>query len=86
MKPRTEECMHNRKRNRIITVNPILNELQTEAKKRLDSEEGIQLRMKRSIETEGAFGVIKTDNKYDRIHRRSIKNVEMEIQFSIYWI
>ena len=68
------------KRNRIITVNPILNELQTEAKKRLDSEEGIQLRMKRSIETEGAFGVIKTDNKYDRIHRRSIKNVEMEIQ------
>ena len=61
-------------------MNPILNELQTEAKKRLDSEEGIQLRMKRSNETEGAFGVIKTDNKYDRIHRRSIKNVEMEIQ------
>ncbi|MEG0275216.1 MAG: transposase, partial [Longicatena sp.] len=68
------------KENRIITVNPILNELQLEAKKRLDSEEGIQLRMKRSIETEGAFGVIKTDNKYDRIHRRSIKSVEMEVQ------
>ena len=43
------------KRNRIITVNPILNELQTEAKKRLDSEEGIQLRMKRSIETDDPY-------------------------------
>lgn len=68
------------KRKRIITENLKLNELQSEAKKRLDSEEGIQLRMKRSIETEGAFGVYKKDNKYDRIHRRSIKSVETEVQ------
>lgn len=68
------------KGERSITVNPILEEFEKTAKEKLDSEQGIQYRVQRSIQTEGAFGVIKEDNKYDRFHRKSIKNVEMEFQ------
>lgn len=68
------------KENRNITVNPILDELEGTAKKRLDSEEGIRHRIQRSIQTEGAFGVIKQDSGYTRFHRRKINNVEMEFQ------
>ena len=54
-------------------------ELQQEAKRNLDSDEGIDLRTKRSIQVEGAFGDIKNNMEYRRIQRRGIKNVENEI-------
>ena len=62
-----------------ISYNPILMELQQEAKRNLDSDEGIDLRTKRSIQVEGAFGDIKNNMEYRRIQRRGIKNVENEI-------
>ena len=65
---------------RSITVNPILEEFERTAKEKLDSELGIQYRVQRSIQTEGAFGIMKEDNQYDRFHRRSMKKVEMEFQ------
>lgn len=65
---------------RTITVNPILEEFEKTAREKLNSEEGIRHRIQRSIQTEGAFGVIKEDCSYDRFHRRSIKKVEMEFQ------
>ncbi|MEF9962142.1 MAG: transposase, partial [Erysipelotrichaceae bacterium] len=55
-------------------------EFEKTAKEKLDSEQGIQYRVQRSIQTEGAFGVIKENNQYDRFHRRNIINVEMEFQ------
>lgn len=72
------ECTKS-KGNRVITVNPILEEFESTAKAKLDSEEGIQHRVRRSIQTEGAFGVIKEDYGYDRFHRRKLENVRMEL-------
>ena len=66
------------KGDRVITVNPVLEEFERTAKNKLDSEKGIYHRMQRSIQTEGAFGIIKEDYGYERFHRRKIKNVEME--------
>lgn len=67
------------KDNRKIVRNPILEEFQTNAKTLLDSDEGIRFRIQRSIQVEGAFGVIKQDYGYDRIQRRGLKNVRMEV-------
>lgn len=66
------------KGNREITVNPILEEFENTAREKLDSAEGIQYRTQRSIQSEGAFGVIKADYQYIRFHRRSQKKVKME--------
>ena len=47
--------------------------------KNLDSIQGALLRMNRSIQSEGTFGVIKNDRWYKRIVRRGIESVEMEV-------
>ena len=64
---------------RSISYNPILIEFQEEAKKNLDSELGIELRVNRSIQAEGAFGDIKHNSEYKRIQRRCKENVENEL-------
>lgn len=61
-----------------ISKDVVLLELQEEAKKNLDSEEGIALRVQRSIQVEGAFGEIKHNCEVTRFHRRGKKNVETE--------
>lgn len=62
-----------------VSFNPSNQELQLIAKENLDSEEGIRLKVQRSIQVEGAFGVIKSNMKYERFHRRGFKNVENEM-------
>ena len=62
-----------------ITKDVVLLELQAEARRLLKSAEGIELRVRRSIEVEGAFGEIKADSNYTRIHRRGKRSVETEI-------
>lgn len=64
---------------RQVSYNPCLNELQEEAKRNLDSDEGVRLRIQRSIQAEGAFGDIKANMEYTRLHRRGAQNVESEI-------
>ena len=44
----------------------------------LDSEEGIKLRLNRSIQVEGAFGVMKENMKYRRLTRRTLANARLE--------
>ena len=61
-----------------MTKDVVLLELQVEAKKNLDSDEGIALRVQRSIQVEGAFGEIKHSCEYTRFHRRWKKNIETE--------
>lgn len=61
-----------------ITRDIVLLELQEEAKKNLESEEGIDCRVQRSIQVEGAFGDIKHNCEYTRFHRRGKKNIETE--------
>ena len=45
----------------------------------VQSEEGIQLMYQRSNETEGTFGDLKANQKYDRIRRRGESGVRLEI-------
>ena len=44
----------------------------------LNSEQGKEIRKQRSIQVEGAFGVIKQNMKFTRFMRRGMKNVKME--------
>lgn len=45
----------------------------------LESIHGALLRMNRSIQAEGTFGIIKNDRWYKRIVRRGIDSVRLEI-------
>ena len=45
----------------------------------LESIQGALLRMNRSIQAEGTFGILKQDRWYKRIVRRGIKSVRLEI-------
>ena len=66
-------------KGRSIIHNPILEEMKEEVRKNLGSEEGKELKKRRSAEVEGAFGIIKNNWNYDRIHRRGRKNVKNEV-------
>ena len=43
------------------------------------SELGTQLRINRSIQSEGAFGVLKEDYRYKRVYRRGKEQVYVEL-------
>ncbi|SHF50513.1 transposase, partial [Lactonifactor longoviformis] len=45
----------------------------------LQSIHGALLRMNRSIQAEGTFGIIKYDRRYKRIVRRGLDSVRVEI-------
>ena len=45
----------------------------------LESIHGALLRMNRSIQTEGTFGIMKNDRWYKRIVRRGIHSVKLEV-------
>lgn len=65
--------------NRIINLNEELTSYHKEVIDNLASDEGIYLRTQRSIQAEGAFGVIKQDYSYRRITRVSRKKVNLEL-------
>lgn len=46
------------------------------------SPKGIEMRVNRSSQVEGAFGVIKQDMDYDRVRRRGIENVSLEFMLT----
>ena len=56
----------------------VLNEFYGEVDKKLSTEYGKELKKQRSIQVEGAFGVIKQDMGFTRFKRRGLKNVKME--------
>ncbi|MCF0259545.1 MAG: transposase [Erysipelotrichaceae bacterium] len=71
-------------------------EFQRTADENLAGEKGKNLRKQRSIQVEGAFGVIKQDFKFTRFSRRGIRGVKMEFllvclghnlkKYYIYWL
>ena len=71
----------NRKQNKAIYINKKYNGLQQENVERFLSEDGIRLRVNRSIQVEGAFGQIKEDYSYKRILRRGNDAVYKELLF-----
>jgi hypothetical protein len=63
---------------RRVDINEELWALQKEARENLTSELGIEFRIQRSIQVEGAFGIIKEQMKFRRFRRRGIRNVKFE--------
>ncbi|MFH0993639.1 MAG: IS1182 family transposase [bacterium] len=66
------------KENRRIEICELGIKFYAEAKVLLDSEEGIRLRINRSIQSEGAFATIKQDSGYRRLSRRGLENANLE--------
>lgn len=64
---------------RIFEINEDLYFYKQEAEKNLLSIKGIELRVNRSAQVEGAYGVIKQDMQYTRLRRTSIEKVKTEL-------
>jgi transposase len=66
------------KGNRRLQVSPTFIEKRGVSFENITSESGIILRMNRSIQVEGAFGVLKQDYGFRRFLTRGKRNVKME--------
>jgi len=64
--------------HRRIYVNRRLNELKDSAKASLDSEKGLEMRSRRSLEVESAFGDIKGNFRVRRFLLRGLEKVKLE--------
>ena len=76
--PYAEQCKKTDK-NRTIRLNEELTSMHREVLDNLKSIHGALLRMNRSIQAEGTFGVMKYDRWYKRLVRRGRLKVELEI-------
>ncbi|MBR0152958.1 MAG: transposase, partial [Lachnospiraceae bacterium] len=76
--PYAEKCKRT-EGNRTIRVNQELTRMHREVIENLESIHGALLRMNRSIQAEGTFGIMKHDRWYRRIVRRGIKTVRLEV-------
>lgn len=75
--PYRNEC-HTSKYDRRIRVSHKLNEQNRKATELITTEKGILLRMNRSIQVEGAFGVIKQDFRFRRFLTRGKAKTETQ--------
>ena len=66
-------------KNRTVQINKELTAMHREVLDNLESIHGALLRMNRSIQAEGTFGIMKYDRSYKRIVRRGIKSVLLEV-------
>ena len=76
--PHRDKCHSSKNGYRTVRVNQVLNEYRPKVLESLTSEEGALLRMNRSIQVEGAFGVLKEDYGFRRFLTRGKKNVETQ--------
>jgi hypothetical protein len=76
--PYKEHCTKARE-NRRIQVNWAFEAARAASLERVTSEKGILLRINRSIQSEGAFGVLKEDRHFRRLRRRGLQGVFAEI-------
>ena len=67
------------KENRTIQVNWAFEAARAASRERITSEQGILLRINRTIQSEGAFGVLKEDRHFRRLRRRGQQGVFAEI-------
>jgi hypothetical protein len=73
-----EKCKKTAK-NRTVRINQELTAMHQEVIENLESIHGALLRMNRSIQAEGTFGIMKNDRWYKRIVRRGINSVKLEV-------
>ena len=76
--PYAERCKKTDK-NRTVRLNQELTAMHQEVLDNLQSIHGALLRMNRSIQAEGTFGIMKYDRWYKRIVRRGLKSVKLEL-------
>ena len=76
--PYAEQCKKTDK-NRTISLNEELTAMHREVLDNLECIHGALLRMNRSIQAEGTFGVIKYDRWYKRMVRKGQQRVKLEI-------
>ncbi len=69
---------HPIKNHRVFETNPHLFLYKNDARANLLSPKGIEMRINRSSQVEGAYGVIKQDLQFTRFRRRSLENVSAE--------
>lgn len=72
------ECCKSKKHQKILNRDTVLEEMYATVDENLSTEFGKELKKQRSIQVEGAFGVIKQDMKFTRFTRRGLKNARME--------
>ena len=77
--PHKSECCPKASGNRTIRMNEELTAIHEEVISNLESIHGALLRMNRSIQAEGTFGILKWDKSYKRLLRRGEKNVILEL-------
>lgn len=66
-------------KERTVRLNEELTAMHKEVIENLESIQGALLRMNRSIQAEGTFGIMKYDRWYKRLVRKGMKSVRMEI-------
>ncbi len=76
--PHREKCFKGKYENRKIAYSPIMARQKQEATERITTDEVILLRMNRSIQVEGAFGVIKQDFGFKRFLTRGKEKTETQ--------
>ncbi len=72
-------CCHKARGNRTIQINHRLNELRSNARKHLTSEEGLKHRSKRPVDVEAAFGNLKYNKGFKRFLLRGKEKVDIEM-------
>ena len=76
--PYVEQCKK-AEGNRTVRINRELTSMHREVIESLESIHGALLRMNRSIQAEGTFGIMKHDRWYKRIVRKGINSVRLEV-------
>lgn len=67
---------------RVFDVNYNYTKIKKDVLQNLLSPKGIEMRVNRSSQVEGAFGVIKQDMSYNRTRRRGLENVTLEFMLT----
>lgn len=73
------ECCPKASGNRTVYMNQELTSIHQEVISNLESIHGALLRMNRSIQAEGTFGILKWNKSYKRLFRRGEKDVILEL-------
>ena len=76
--PHRSKCYKGKKDQRVVRLNQELTQFHAEVLGNLESIHGALLRMNRSIQAEGTFGIIKWDRSYKRAFRRGLESVILE--------
>lgn len=76
--PLKEKCFKNKRNCKQIQVSEPFTRLRKRSMENICSEEGIRLRVNRSIQVEGAFGVIKQDMGFRRFLTRGKRKTETQ--------